>query len=201
MKEAEDFARPISCKIVMIGNSCVGKTSLVNAWVNGQFTSKTSPTIGANHLRKIVNIDGKNVDVCIWDTAGQEQYHSLAPLYTRAAAAAIAVASINDRESFEKLDMWLEMIEESCDDMPPVVLAVSKMDLANENSPSDSEIEQKYCGKFEGVFFTSALSGENVETLFVQSAKEGMKFLRSKGQIPSLDVCEEKDEKVKKNCC
>lgn len=193
--------RPISCKIVMIGNSGVGKTSLVNTWVNGQYTAKSSPTIGANHLRKIININDESLDICIWDTAGQEQYHSLAPLYTRAAAAAVAVASITDTESFEKLPMWLNLVAESCDEVPPIILAVSKNDLANESTMKQSDIEETYGDKFSGIFYTSALTGENVDSMFIQSAKLGLQFLQKKGQCPSVNVEKKNVESEKKGCC
>ena len=196
--------RPISCKVVMIGNSGVGKTSLVNTWVNGSYTSKTTPTIGANHLRKIVKIDDDTLDVCVWDTAGQEQYHSLTPLYTRAAAAAIAVASISDVDSFESLKMWLQLVADSCEDVPPVILAVSKTDLATSETPSYDDIEAKYGEFFEGIFFTSALSGENVNSLFMQSAKLGLRFLREKGKVAGLNLQTENavaTTERKKKCC
>ena len=204
MADSSDFERPVSCKIVMIGNSGVGKTSLVNSWVNGQYSNKTSPTIGANHLRKIVRVDDEALDVCVWDTAGQEQYHSLTPLYTRAAAAAIAVASINDPESFAKLNMWLDLVKESCDEVPPTILAVSKIDLSNEKSPSEEEIESKYGEAFKGIFFTSALSGENVNALFLFAAKEGISFMKAKGQIPNLNnnaLLKTSPDNKKNGCC
>ena len=195
--------RPISCKVVMIGNSGVGKTSLVNTWVNGQYNPKASPTIGANHLRKIVQSDDATLDVCVWDTAGQEQYHSLAPLYTRAAATAIAVASITDKDSFDSLEMWLKLVNESCDEVPPIILAVSKMDLSEKQVMTPEEIENKYGDKFEGIFYTSSVSGENVTTLFVQAAKTAYGFLKESGKIPSTALKSDQEEiqNDKKKCC
>ncbi|EAX98632.1 Ras family protein [Trichomonas vaginalis G3] len=175
-----DEDKLISCKVVLIGNPGVGKTSLVNYWINEKFTRRYAPTIGANHLRKLIKVDDETVDVCVWDTAGQEQFLSLAPLYTRAAACAIAVAAIDDIDSFKALPTWVNMINDSCDEIPPILLAISKTDLTTPNCPTEEYIETNYGTYFAGIFYTSSKSGENVGLLFTQASKLGLNFIRSR---------------------
>ena len=175
----DDTDKRASCKIVLLGNSGVGKTSLVMKWTNGDFHRTIKPTIGANHQRKTVQISAnEEIDLYLWDTAGQEQFQSLTPLYARSASCAIVVAAINDRESFEALEQWLKLLEASCDPVPPVILAVNKMDLMGQACKTQEEIEQEYSAKFCGIFYVSAASGENVDNVFNQAAKSAYEFIK-----------------------
>lgn len=200
VKKMSDQEKLIACKVVMIGNPGVGKTSLVNQWINDKFIPKYAPTIGANHLRKLIQIDNETIDVSVWDTAGQEQYLSLAPLYTRASACAIAVASIDDMDSFEGLSTWVNLMKESCEEVPPIILAVSKTDLTTPDSPTEEFIETHYGDGFLGIFYTSAKTGENVSLLFTQAAKAAVKFLRSK-QLYNTEGINLQTKEKEKACC
>jgi small GTP-binding protein len=170
-----DESRP-SCKIVLLGNSGVGKTTLVMRWTNGVFEKDIRPTIGANHQRKVVKIGADDIDLYLWDTAGQEQFQALTPLYARAAAAAVIVASITDESSFTALDAWRDMISNSCDNVPPMVLLVNKIDLIAQADMSNEDIETNFGPKFSGVFFVSAQSGEGVDDALMHAATIGYKF-------------------------
>lgn len=193
-----------SLKIVLLGNSGVGKTSLVNRWITGAHNKSITPTVGANHQKKTVNIDGQPVDLFIWDTAGQEQFQALTPLYTRSASCAIITASIIDRDSFNSLDMWKELLVNSCENVPPMVLVVNKSDLANEDSVSNEEIEEKYIGAFDGIFFSSAFTGEGVDEAFMQAGKQGLNFSKSIEQgrdTPSQVNVDQTKTKKDGGCC
>jgi len=195
----------VNCKIVLLGNSGVGKTSLVNRWVLGTQNLPVKSTVGANHQRKRVTTGGEDVDVFIWDTAGQEQYQSLAPLYTRSSSAAIIVASLTDDESFNNLTMWAGLVKDSCEIVPPIILAVNKLDLNKNSQKVQEEIDSKYLDLFAGVFFTSAVSGEGVDQLFLQAAKSGLEFLKQNGRTKSILKPQGSDEKKTGNnqngCC
>ena len=91
-----------SYKVVILGDSCVGKTSIATQFSNGTFSELQDSTIGAAYFTKTRTIDGKEKRIEIWDTAGQERYHSLAPMYYRGAKAAIVVYDITCITSFEK---------------------------------------------------------------------------------------------------
>jgi small GTP-binding protein len=93
-------ARPREIKLVIIGDSGVGKSSLVLRFVTQSFKPFSESTIGASFMSKVIELDGQTVKVQIWDTAGQEKYKSLAPMYYRGAAAAIVVYDITRRERY-----------------------------------------------------------------------------------------------------
>ena len=187
-------------KIVILGNSGVGKTSIVNRWITGVHNKAITPTVGANHQKKTIEIDHKNVDLFIWDTAGQEQFQALTPLYTRSAACAIICTSIIDAESFTALDTWKNLVLDSCDKPPPMILCVNKIDLANDKTMSNEEIEEKYSSAFSTIFFVSAFTGEGINEVFTQSGKLGLEYSESVQQQPP-QVQDLTKKKEKKGCC
>ena len=186
-------------KVVILGNSGVGKTSIVNRWITGIHNKAISPTVGANHQKKTIEIDKKNVDIFIWDTAGQEQFQALTPLYARSASCAIVCASIVDLESFNALGTWKKLVEDSCDITPPMILCVNKTDLANDQTMSNEEIEEKYGKQFNTLFFVSAYSGEGIDELFAQSGKLGLEY--SMQNQPTGQVQDLTKKQKKKKCC
>lgn len=174
---ADDASEPtLCCKIVMIGNSGVGKTSLSLRWINGEFNKTMEPTIGANHMTKRISVEGQDVNIFMWDTAGQEQFKSLAPVYTRSAAAVVLVVSTTDMESVNSIDYWVNVICETNDVIPPFILAINKNDLRKPDPAMESYINSKI-NKFEGIFFVSALTGEEIDNLFLGAASAGYHFV------------------------
>ncbi|KAI5530804.1 retrograde vesicle-mediated transport, Golgi to ER [Trichomonas vaginalis G3] len=195
-----EVSRNPSCKVVILGNSGVGKTSLINRWTTGTWSSTVKPTIGANHQRKTVQLSETHVDVFVWDTAGQEQFQSLTPLYARSAACAIITASITDAMSFEAIQTWIELLKNACEVMPPLVLAVNKIDLLNQSGvKTESEIETEYGSLFSAVFFVSAQSGEAVENAFTFAAQKGYEFMVGNQPIKAQPLEPKKEDK--KSCC
>ena len=184
----DDMDKRPSCKIVLLGNSGVGKTSLVMKWTSGTFHRSIKPTIGANHQRKAVQVNNEEIDLYIWDTAGQEQFQSLTPLYARSAACAVVVAAIDDRESFAALEEWLKLLTASCERVPPAILAVNKQDLADHAVYTQEEIEQNFGSMFVGVFYVSASTGESVDTAFMQAAKSAYDFVKRAEEEEVKDV-------------
>jgi small GTP-binding protein len=157
----------VGCKVVLLGDSGVGKTCLVLRWVHGEFTRTAKPTIGANHTRKTIAVSGAEVDVCLWDTAGQEHFRALAPLYAHSAATAIVVVALDDPETFRGVDAWIDVLEGSCDVMPPVVLLVNKVDRAHSGVPSREQVGDDHAERFHNIFFVSAETGEGVDDAFM----------------------------------
>ncbi|CAI5718188.1 unnamed protein product [Hyaloperonospora brassicae] len=173
-------------KLVIIGPTDVGKTSITMRYCHGSFSTPTSATIGASFLQKrvIVNDDAQPDDAAtsdarrkltlqIWDTAGQERFRSMAPLYYRNAKAAILVFDLQSEASFEKIQEWLHDLQHYVDD--DIVLAVvgNKSDVP---SSFDFRKAQAFADKIGArVFRTSAKTGEGVQALFESLAVQLLK--------------------------
>ena len=188
----------VQFKAVLLGNSSVGKTSLMQRWTTGLFNPNTHPTVGSNHQKQRVDLDGQAVDVYIWDTAGQERFQALTPLYARGASVAIIVVSIADGDSLMNVDQWIELLHSASDDEPPMVLAINKIDLENDSPAfTRDEVAEHYASRFAGVFYVSAATGEGVSDLFLFSTAEGYKYLTSEARRPSPAI---PTEKVNNGC-
>lgn len=185
-------------KAVILGDSGVGKTALVTRWTTGTFTAQNRPTIGANHQRKRVTIDNEEVDIFLWDTAGQEQFQALTPLYARSSSAAILTTSIDNPDSFKNMDKWIELLSSSTEELPPIILAVNKIDLESENTLNRDQIISDNDNRFAGIFFVSAVTNEGVDNLFMATAQNGFEFARAHAQ-KSEQLVPAEDEK--KKCC
>ncbi|CAI5725418.1 unnamed protein product [Peronospora effusa] len=98
--------KKVLLKVIILGDSGVGKTSLMNQYVNEKFSSQYKATIGADFLTKEIMLDDKLVTMQIWDTAGQERFQSLGVAFYRGADACVLVYDITNLKSFEKLDTW-----------------------------------------------------------------------------------------------
>ena len=96
----------IFMKIVVIGDSGVGKTSLLQQYMNGKMNAQTKPTIGADFSKKTIEVDGQEVTLQIWDTAGQERFQSLGYAFYRGADCCALVYDLTNSSSFENLDKW-----------------------------------------------------------------------------------------------
>uniref|UniRef100_A0A9J7YNZ8 Ras-related protein Rab-21 n=2 Tax=Cyprinus carpio carpio TaxID=630221 RepID=A0A9J7YNZ8_CYPCA len=97
-----------SFKVVLLGEGCVGKTSLVLRYCENKFNDKHITTLQASFLTKKLNITGKRVNLAIWDTAGQERFHALGPIYYRDSNGAILVYDVTDEDSFQKVKNWVK---------------------------------------------------------------------------------------------
>jgi Ras-related protein Rab-5C len=121
----------LSYKVVLLGDSAVGKSSLVSRFVRDEFTDAPQPTIGAAFLTKTIRSGEFSVKFEIWDTAGQERYRSLAPMYYRGAAAAIIVFDLTDAKSFDGAKSWAEELKKQGNQDIVLALVGNKKDLPN----------------------------------------------------------------------
>ena len=97
----------VSLKVIAVGDAAVGKTSIVGRYVTGAFEASYKATIGTDVFRKIVTVEGRKIGLLCYDTAGQERFRSMTPMYYRGAAAAILVYDITSVESFENVKDWV----------------------------------------------------------------------------------------------
>jgi len=146
----EDKIMPV--KVVLLGQTCVGKSSLVLRFVQDKFFPHTEGTIGAAFLTKTIDPgDGTQVKFEIWDTAGQERYHALAPMYYRGAHAAIIVYDISSRDSLEKGKQWIDELNEKSSPDQIVAFIGNKADLSNR--AVSKEEGEKYAKEKNMLFF------------------------------------------------
>jgi len=152
-------------KIVLLGDSSVGKSSIVNRYVNHRFFEYNESTIGAAFFSKHVICGERNIILDIWDTAGQERYNSLLPMYYRGAKAAIIVYDITCRASFDKAKQWLEDISRILTDT--IILFVgNKSDLHEQSIITKDLLSDinSYPNTFN--IEVSAKNNHNIDKLF-----------------------------------
>lgn len=158
-------------KLVLLGESAVGKSSLVLRFVRGTFFEYQESTIGAAFLTQTVPLGDTTVKFEIWDTAGQERYKSLAPMYYRGAAAAIVVFDITNYDSFTRAKQWVKELQRQGNTNIVIALAGNKADLKDKRKVEPAEV-QAYADD-NGILFmeTSAKTAMNVNEIFVQIAR------------------------------
>ncbi|XP_027339555.1 ras-related protein RABA4d-like [Abrus precatorius] len=154
-------------KIVMIGDSGVGKSQLLNRFVKNEFYMKSKPTIGVEFLTKTVVMDHKLVKAQIWDTAGQERYQAITTAYYRGATGALLAYDITKRQSFDHVEKWLDELRIHADKNIIVMLVGNKSDLSSSRAVP-VEVARDFAQQ-EDLFFieTSALDSSNVESAFL----------------------------------
>lgn len=155
-------------RVVLIGATSVGKTSIIQRYLKGTVSMETKPTVGAVlHTHEVtVEKNGQRLVMQIWDTAGQERYKALGPIYYRKSHAAIAVYDVTNRESLYALEEWISNFRAAADDTF-VVVAGNKCDLVDKVQVTLEEASDWLESKFDAqVFLTSAHTGVGVDDLF-----------------------------------
>ena len=211
-----DSAEPdFLLKIVLIGDSGVGKTNLLSRFARDQFNPDSKSTIGVEFATKTLEIEGKTVKAQIWDTAGQERYRAITSAYYRGAIGALLLYDITFSLTFQNLKKWLSELRENADSNIVVMLVGNKCDLQ----------ELRAVSKEDGVAFsqeenllfieTSAKDATNVQESFTTLITEIVnKYSKqnlggNKAQAPadkpkpgvSITQGPSENEKKKKGCC
>ncbi|CAL9128182.1 hypothetical protein C4D60_Mb07t03600 [Musa balbisiana] len=165
-------------KVIVLGDSGVGKTSLMNQYVHKKFTQQYKATIGADFVTKEILVDDRLVTLQIWDTAGQERFQSLGVAFYRGADCCVLVYDVNVRRSFDTLDNWHdEFLNQASPSDPttfPFILLGNKIDVDGGNSRVVSEKKAKeWCASRGNMpyFETSAKEDYNVDAAFLQVAQ------------------------------
>jgi len=191
--------KTIQFKLVLLGDTSVGKSSIVIRFVKGQFSEFQESTIGAAFLTQTVPLNDCTVKFEIWDTAGQERYRSLAPMYYRGAAAALVVYDITVHDSFTGAKTWIEELQRQGSADIVIGLAGNKCDLESKREVPEAEA-RKYAQENGCLFFeTSAKSGHNINEIFTEIAK---KLPKNVQQAPSdaIQIISQ-DEVGGRKCC
>jgi len=207
--------KKVLLKVIILGESSVGKTSLMNQFVHRKFVSQYKATIGADFLTKEITVDERSVTMQIWDTAGQERFQSLGVAFYRGADCCVLVFDVNRSATFKNLDHWREefLIQASPSDVknfPFIVLGNQVDKPASERAVKATEA-QKWCSDNGGIPYieTSAKDGQGVERAFETIARNALKQEKDEDiYLPDLiDVSKKVNndtnstEEKKSSCC
>lgn len=159
-------------KVLLIGNSGVGKSSLLLRFADDVFSENFMPTIGVDFKIRTIEVDGKTIKLQIWDTAGQERFKTITSSYYKGAHGIIVTYDVTDKESFKAIDNWMNEVEKHASDNVSRILVGNKCDL--EESRQVSTDEGKELAEHFGIKFleTSAKQSNNVEEAFITMTKE-----------------------------
>jgi Rab family protein len=157
--------KPRGIKIVFVGESGGGKTSIITAHVQGHFPQKLAPTVGASFLMLPLLWQGIEVEFAIWDTAGQEIYRSLAPMYYRTAKCAVVVFDLTNRDALPGVTDWIAELRNETPDII-VVLCGNKSDLEDDRQISTAQGMEIAARSAATYVETSAKTGIGLDTLF-----------------------------------
>ncbi|XP_069501544.1 ras-related protein Rab-7a-like isoform X2 [Ambystoma mexicanum] len=165
-------------KIILIGNSGVGKSALMNQYVNNRFSNQYRATIGADFLTKEMRVDNRMVSVQIWDTAGTERFQSLGAALYRGSDCCLLVFDVTSPSSFQAIEAWrtefLVQADPSDPEHFPFVVIGNKTDLADRQVPPRQG--QEWCKGFNAQYFeTSAKESVNVEDAFLSAVRTALK--------------------------
>ena len=196
-------------KIVLIGDSGVGKTNILSRFINNEFSLTTQATVGVEFGSKIIKKGEKLIKLQIWDTAGQERYKSITSAYYKGAKGALIVYDITNRFTFESVDKWVQDLNSYGDKNLTLLLVGNKSDLEDKRQIMKEDGEEKAKSFNLGFIETSACSGDNIDQAFDIMLKEVLKkyvvendindeFEASGGKNIELD---KKDNKTKKKKC
>jgi len=130
-------------KVVLIGDSGVGKTNIMSRYIKDEFSIETKTTVGVEFGAKKLEINGTNIKAQIWDTAGQERYKSITNAYYKGAKGALIVFDITRPSSFESVDKWITELKSKCDVDVSIIMIGNKCDLENERAVSKEESLKK----------------------------------------------------------
>ena len=153
-------------KIVLVGDSGVGKTNIMLRYLNKEFNINTKATVGVEFGSKNIIIDKKVIKGQIWDTAGQERYRAITSSYYKGAHGAFVVYDITLKESFEAVDRWINDLRNNTDERLEIILIGNKSDLEEKRQVTKEEGEEKAKEKEVAFMETSALNCNNIEKAF-----------------------------------
>ena len=205
MSKGKETSYDYLLKYIIIGDGGVGKSNLLLRYTQGEFNPEYQMTIGVEFGIKNIDIKRKSYKIQIWDTAGQENYKSITRSYFKNSVCALVVYDISDKRTFENVDNWIQECKNQCYKEVYMTLVGNKSDLQKKDVSTEEgqELADKYGIKF---YETSAKTGENVESVFNDSANEIAKKIE-KG-IYNLDdeqcgvsLGNKKSNNKKKKCC
>lgn len=193
-------------KIIILGESFVGKTSIVTRFIDDIFDDSLTATIGIGLFKKQIDINNEKIKLNIWDTAGQERFYSITKSYYRNCHGILLVFDLSDIKSFNCIDRWFQGIEAEVNENVPIFLIGNKFDQMMEDSLTNLKMfEEKALEKNIRFFAVSAKTGENIENIFYELARECISNNLEEDFTENSVVFDENSKntrkKLKKRCC
>ena len=197
------------CQLLIVGNSAVGKSSILRRFAQDKFNSNYFATIGIDFFTKDVILDNKIIHIKMWDTAGQERYKALTQGFFRNAQGLMIVYDVKNKESFDDLKYWIQSIENNINTQNkniPAIIIGNKIDL-NEREVDKNEAEQFAKSKNYTYFEVSAKSGQGIDESIKYLIKKVIEEVDKNGEQKKKSIVinnedeKNKDKSKKINCC
>ncbi|XP_054480847.1 EF-hand calcium-binding domain-containing protein 4B isoform X2 [Anoplopoma fimbria] len=192
------FAPDRLFKVVLVGNSSVGKTSLLRSFCEGRFHPSTTATVGIDYSVKTLTLDNMQVAMQLWDTAGQERYLSITKQFFRKADGVVVMYDVTVEESFRAVQPWLSNVQEAAGEGIPILLLGNKMDMDGEREVSFKEAEQLAYENKVMFFEVSAYTAKNVTESLTHLARV---LMEQEDKVRDTTVVLSAQPIKKKACC
>ena len=190
------------CQLLIIGNSIVGKTSILTKYTSKSYTESYVATVGLDFFTKDETIDNKIIRIKIWDTAGQERYKAITKCFFQRAQGIIIVFDVTNKRSFDDLKMWIDSINsqskltEDLENMPIIIIG-NKIDLPKR--VIDKETALNFAKEQNLDYYeTSAKTGEGIDNAIKELVKKVMVYINKKNGTDNLKLIENSS---KRKCC
>lgn len=188
-------------KVVLLGASNVGKTCLIHRWISGTFSANQTSTVGSAYFSQILEFEGNSYEINIWDTAGQEQFHSLTPVYCQGSSAGLIVFDVINRNSFEEVQNYIDLIK----NVPKATYMIvgNKIDMKDKRAVSYEEALEFARKRSVTYLEVSAVTGQCVDDMFnefcLQAIDNYIKSSHTSSETISVDLTQPNDKKMR--CC
>jgi len=210
MEEVDEYDMMI--KVILIGDSGVGKTNIMSKFLKNQFLENSKATVGVEFGSKLFIHENHKIKAQIWDTAGQEKYKAITGAYYKGSKGALVIYDITRKDTFSNIDKWVNDLKTTGDPKITIIIIGNKNDLADRRQVTKEEGEER--AKSFGCAFleTSAFSGDNIDKAFDIMVKEiyekfssdtgGDEQLSPGEKVEDIKLDKEKaSDKKKKKCC
>ncbi|XP_051113362.1 ras-related protein Rab2BV-like isoform X2 [Andrographis paniculata] len=202
-------------KIVLIGDSGVGKSNILSRFTRNEFCLESKSTIGVEFATRTLEVEEKTVKAQIWDTAGQERYRAITSAYYRGAVGALLVYDISKRQSFDNIQRWLRELRDHADSNIVIMMIGNKSDLVRLRAVSEQD-GQSLAEKEELLFLeTSALEARNIEKAFqtvlseiygiiskkALAAQEAAANIAPQGTTTTINISDSSGNSKRSRCC
>ena len=200
MNEEEKKDSDMIIKLLLIGNTYVGKTMIVQKFIDNSFSKSTVSTIGVDLQSKIIDINGKKVKYLIWDTAGEDRMKTMTYSYYRGCHVILVVFDVTERKSFQNVTTWVECIEKFAKSNVLKILVGNKTDLEDKRVVTTEEGKKLAMDNGLKYYEISALKITGLHEMFEDVAKEYVEIYEQKA-YKNFQLKKNEIVKKKKGCC